>query len=480
VSSVKHFFKDTAIYGLSSILPRLINFGLVGIYTAVLDTSQFSEQTTWYIYATFLNVLLTMGIETAFLRYYTQSDDKKSVLQSSMALLAISSVVFCVLGQIFAPSIGSLTNMADIRAVRILIWITALDTLVVIPFAYLRVTNKPWLFFGFKMINILILVVSTFLLLIILPKGLRSAPDFFSRPQVLHIFISNLFASAATFLLLIPMIIKVGISWHKKIVSKLVAYGWPIMVGGFAYAINENLDKLIIPYFIDSKTNGIYAACYKLSVFMTLYITAFRLGAEPFFFNQFGKENAKHSYSQIMTWFVAIGGLCIVFVVVFLDFFADIFLRQKVYQSGLYIVPILLVANLFSGIYNNLSIWYKLTDRTRIGMGISIIGAILTVIFLVICVPTMGMIGGAWATLLTYVTMAIISGYLGRKWYPIPYEWRKISFFLLLSTGVSLLYFLVFRSNYWIGLGFLILYISIVAWIQQFSVKSILKRTSAT
>ncbi len=478
MSTIRSFFKDTAIYGLSSILPRLINFALVGVYTDVLNTSQFSEQTTWYIYAAFLNVILTLGVETAFLRFYSQSIGKEGIQKSSMALLLVSSLAFCILGLTFAESIGKLTNMPDIDAVRILVWITVLDTMVVIPFVYLRITGQTWRYFSIKMFNIALLVIATLMLLIVLPKGLKSAPALFAKPQVIHIFIANLIASACTLLIMVPLIWKVGIKWDKKIISKLLQYGWPIMVGGLAFVVNENLDKLIIPSFIDKNTNGIYSACYKLSVFMTLYITAFRLGAEPFFFNQYGKDDAEKSYSTIMTWFVIIGSVFMLFVVVFLDVFAGIFLRQNVYHAGLYIVPILLLANLFSGIYNNLSVWYKLTDRTRMGMLISVIGAGLTAISLVILVPFLGMLGGALATLVTYTTMACLSAILGKKWYPVPYEWQKISVIIGASLVLSLLHFYVFRGNLLVGITLLLTYTMSLLWIQKVNlsaIKSILK-----
>ncbi|MBK8516531.1 MAG: polysaccharide biosynthesis C-terminal domain-containing protein [Saprospiraceae bacterium] len=215
-------------------------------------------------------------------------------------------------------------------------------------------------------------------------------------------------------------------------IVKLLQYGWPIMIGGIAYTINENMDKLLIENLIGKEENGVYAACYKLSVFMTLYIMAFRLGAEPFFFRHAGNANAKNNYSTIMTWFVIFGCIFSVIITGYLDLFAGIIIKNKMYLEGLFIVPVLLIANLFSGIYNNLSIWYKLTDMTRYGMFISIVGAITTIITLFIFVPVFGIMGGAISTLITYVLMALVSWYLGHKYYPVSYDITKIAVYILL------------------------------------------------
>jgi O-antigen/teichoic acid export membrane protein len=455
LSTLKSFFKDTVVYGIAAVLPRFINLALVAVFTSVLGKADFSDQTTWYVYAAFINVFLTMGIETAFFRYYASEQDKGKVISSAYTILLATSLLFFILGSLLAGFATESLGFKDPLFLKILVWITVLDTLAVIPFAYLRVTGRPIRFMMIKLTNITVLFIITFFLLLILPDLVPKFSDLFKifgitsdyKPGVIHIIAANLVSSLITLLFLFPEMIKIKWSIDKTLIKKLLLYGWPIMVGGIAYAINENMDKLLIQRLIDKESNGVYAACYKLGVFMTLYITAFRMGAEPFFFNHAHTEDATKKYSIIMTWFVIFGCFSMLFVTAFIDLLAGLFIRNSIYLEGLFIVPVILLANLFSGIYNNLAIWYKLTDRTRFGMYISILGALLTILCLLIFVPILGIMGGAVATLFTYCSMAIISWYLGHKYYPVPYELKKIFLFIGITTLLSGLSFIYFRGN---------------------------------
>ena len=474
MSSLKSFFKDTVIYGIAAVLPRVISIAIVPVLTAVLAKDEFSDQTTWYVYAAFINVLLTLGMETAFFRFYTTEKNKENVLSSSFSLLIFSSLSFALIGTLLSKYISSSLGFSDPLFIQILVWTTALDTLVVIPFALLRVTNRPIKFMVIKLLNVLIYFLLTSFFLLLLPKYAVSNSELLHnfgisipyKPSVFHIIISNLFASFITLLLVAPEIFKIKWSLDKELIHRMLRYSMPIMIGGIAYAINENIDKLIIQKLMDKESNGVYAACYKLGVFMTLYITAFRMGAEPFFFNQAASADAKQKYSKIMTWFVILGCLFMVFVVGFLDIFASLFIRKDEYLPGLVIVPVILLANLFSGIYNNLAIWYKLTDKTKFGMYISILGALLTVVFLLIFVPMFGIMGGAWATLLTYVTMASLSYYLGRKYYPVDYEINKLVFYIVISAGLCYVSFVLFRENYYVSIVNVIILLSAVFFME--------------
>lgn len=481
---LKSFFKDTFIYGIAAVLPRVINLAMVAIFTMVLGKADFSDQTTWYVYAAFINVVLTMGIETSFFRFYTSESDKEKVLTTSSFILMMTSLIFLFFGLLVSGKATSFLGFNDQRFIQILIIITVLDTLAVIPFAYLRVTGRPIKYLLIKLSNVLVLFFITAFLLLILPaidnqnlsfvRVFGIGDDF--KPGVIHIIIANLFASLFTIIVLAPELIRIRWKVDKILLLKLLRYGWPIMVGGIAFTINENMDKLLIQKLIDKESNGVYAACYKLGVFMTLYITAFRLGAEPFFFKHAGAENAKQNYSNIMTWFVVLGSIFMVFVTCFLDILAGIIIKNVVYLEGLYIVPIILLANLFSGIYNNLSIWYKLTDQTRFGMYISILGAALTIISLLTFVPTLGIIGGAVATLFTYAVMAFLSWYLGQKYYPISYHIGKIIVFIISASSFCCVSFLVFRGNVLINVGLFLLYIFIVLIIERKDLKIILTK----
>jgi O-antigen/teichoic acid export membrane protein len=486
LSTIRSFFKESVFYGLASVLPRVINFLLVRLYTGVFNTAEFSSQTRWYVYAAFFNVILTLGLETAFFRFYNTEKDKHAVIFTSFIILTASSFFFLIIGFSFSSQLANVFGFEDVRFIKILVSTIALDTLAVIPFALLRVHGKSVKFMVLKVLNVLALAVAVIFLLLLVPElvaGYSSIPawagiDTDYSPGVIHIFIANLFASLLTLALLLPEIVRMGGQFSRAIASRLLSYGWPVMIGGIAYALNENLDKLIIPYFMGEDANGVYAACYKLGVFMTLYITAFRMGAEPFFFNHAGTSNAKEKYSFIMTWFVIFGSFCMLLVMAFLDPVADLFLRQKAYLEGLYIVPLILLANLFSGIYNNLAIWYKLTDKTRFGMYISIFGGAVTVISLLLFIPVLGITGAALATLFTYATMAAISYLLGRRHYPVPYEISRILLYIFLSAAISATMFLWLRGNYIVCSMLIILYAAFIAYTEQNNIKRIIRGLS--
>jgi len=481
LSLYKSFFKDTFIYGLASITPRLVSFILVPIHTYVLSTASYSVNTNFYVYAAFLNVILTFGLETSFFRYFTAEKEKDQVVSTSTIMLAGGSLIFAVLAFPFSAEIAYFFGFDQPIIIQLLIGTVFFDTLVVIPFALLRVQGNSIHFALLRISNVLINLGLNIFLLMIVPhfsSGQWADLNWLSwlgdrEAETADIFTANLIASLITFAMCLKLY-KRKISFDTIIFKKLLTYGLPIMVSGIAYTINENLDKLMIARLISPEANGIYAGCYKLGVFMTIYIMAFRMGAEPFFFNQFGKENAKQSYSFVMTWFVLLACLCMLIVTGFIDFFADILLRQEAYKEALPIVPVILMANIMLGIYNNLGIWYKLTDKTRTGMYISIGGATLTILVLFVVIPLLGSIGGldmtgllicvAISHLVVYTFMAGISYYMGQKTYPVPYETKKIMLYLLLSAIIALFFFYVTRGREFINVLIILLF---VVWIAR-------------
>lgn len=471
MSILKKFFKDTVIYGIASITPRLVSFVLVPIHTSSLNTALYSVNTNYYVYAVFLNALLTMGMETAFFRFFSSEKEPKKVLSTSFLLLCFSSGLFLGLGLIFEQQLSSFFGFGDSFIIRLLVLTIFFDTLVVIPFAFLRATGKSMIFAGFKILSVLITLILNIYLLIILPESGNSlrlfSGIFNSVAEVTDIFIANAFASFIILIAFIPFIKNINISVDRGLLKKMVAYGFPIMVAGMAYAINENLDKLFISRILGDDVNGMYAGCYKLGVFMSLYVMAFRLGAEPFFFNLYGTDGAERIYSKILTWFVIFASLCMVVVSLFIDVFADILLKQNSYKQALDIVPFILLANIFLGIYNNLSIWYKLKDKTRVGMFISVVGAVITILMLTFTVPVFGYIGAAYTTLVVYAGMAVSSFFIGKRYYPIPYDVLKISLLLLSATVISFTSFHFFRSNHTTNFLLLCGFIVIVLWSEK-------------
>lgn len=484
MSTLKRFFKDTIIYGIAAVLPRAINIILVKLHTSSLTSDKFAENTIYFVYAAYFNAILTYGMETAFFRFFTKEKEKGKVVSTSFISLLITTLLFLTFMLIYSDSISLFFGFANPIYFQILILVTTFDTLVVIPYAYLRVTNKPIKFAFYKILNILIYAFFNLYFLLYIPYAIKTgayAPKFITlnfeqNPLVLYIFIANLIASLITFLFLSPQIFKFKLTFDKKLLYKMLTYGLPIMIGSIAFVTNENLDKLLLSKYLGKEQMGIYAASYKLGVFMTLYIMAFRLGAEPFFFNHAKEKNAKETYAKILTWFTIIGAVFMLIIVVFIDSFANILLGKEEYFEALAIVPIILLANLFLGIYNNLSVWYKLTDKTKYGMCFSVIGAIITIVFNVIFIPKIGFMASAWATLLAYTFMTTISYFYGKKYYNVPYNIKNIFIYLLISISFSYFSFILFRGNLLISSLLVFVFISFTLWNEKSEIKQIFKK----
>ncbi len=480
---VKRFAKDTAIYGIAAVLPKLINVLLVRLHTGILKPTAYSDNTQFYIYATYFNVLLTLGMETAFFRFFTKYKDNSKVAQTAFTVILINSLAFLSIFWVFDDAIA---RFLDINKTyyHILISILILDTLVVIPYAYLRVTHRPVRFAFYRLFNITVYAILNVLLLWGIPKLIQNGllsdsnliTDYQSHPKVIYIFVANLVASLLTFILFLPVLKQFSLGLDKSLLKKMLAYSIPIMIAGLAYATNENLDKLLIGRLLDKETMGIYAAVYKIGVLMSLYVTAFRLGAEPFFFSQHREKNAKQQYAHILLWFTILGAIFMVGIMTFLDIIARLLIGQAVYLKALNIVPIILTAYLLFGIYNNLSVWYKLTDRTRFGMFLSIIGAFITIVLNILLIPKIGYIASAWATLAAYGSMSLLSFLLGRKYYKVPYESYKIVFYVLSSALTGFVIFEYFKDNYPVKLTIMGLYILMVLVLERRQLNQLVKR----
>ena len=351
-----------------------------------------------------------------------------------------------------------------------------------VPFAYLRVSNRPIRYALIKLLNVGVIVVVNLLFLKYIPSFLEEGKElpsiitdnYNNIPKVNYIFIANLLGSAISLLFLIPYLLKFKFNFDVILLKKMLSYSWPIMVAGMAYVINENLDKFLIKRMIGDTEMGIYSACYKLAIFMNLYIMAFRLGAEPFFFNQSSKKNAKETYATIMNYFVIIGALVLIGIVGYIDVFKH-FINPD-YWGALIIVPVILLANLFLGIYYNLSIWYKLTDKTRFGMYFSIIGAIITIVLNLWLIPVIGIMGAAYATLIAYASMTVISYVIGKKYYPINYNLKKMGLYLVSASFVCLISFYYFRGNLWVSTLLIIGFSGIIYLNEKQQLKAIFKR----
>ncbi len=475
MGTIKTFFKDTIIYGLATVLPRLMNLILVRLHTGKLATASYSDNTTFYIYAAFFNVLLTYGMETAFFRFFSKNKEKDKVFSTALISLTVSTFAFLLLVAIFNKQLAALVNLNQ-TYFNLLIGVLVLDALVVAPFAYLRATGRPIKFTAIKLSNVVVFVILNYFFLWAIPKFGINFPGYNDNDLVQYIFVANLVASISTLLLLSPYFFKTKLEFSKDIFKQMLKYGWPIMVAGLAYAINENFDKWLLPDMLGKSINGAYSGCYKIAVFMTIFIQAFRLGAEPFFFNHAKELNAKETYASIMKYFVILGSLMFVITVTFINLFKLLLVRDASYWIAIDIVPIILLANLFLGIYFNLAIWYKLTDKTRYGMYISIVGAIITIAFNYIMIPKIGFMASAWATLIAYGSMMLISYQIGKRHYFVPYDITRIGSYLGLATLISALSYYRFNENYYVSTILVLVFLGIIVLFEKNEIKQLIRK----
>ena len=483
MSTLKRFFQDTVIYGIAAVLPRVINFLMVRVHTDALEAENYAVNSDFYIWAALFAVLLTFGMETAFFRFYNTENKKDAIVSTSFISMLVTSAIFIIVIAVFFNFFLQFFDFENnpLR-LKLFVGILALDTISMVPFAYLRVTNRPVKYAIIKLINVGVIVLINLLFLKYIPQFLNDGIEvpvfieniFNSTSKVNFIFIANILGSAISFLLLVPYLIKFKVQFDVVLLKKIVAYSWPIMVAGLAYVINENLDKFLIKRMIGATEMGIYSACYKLAIFMNLYILAFRLGAEPFFFNQAAKKNAKETYAKIMNYFVIIGALFLIGIVVYIDLLK--YFINPAYWAALEIVPVILLANLFLGIYYNLAIWYKLTDKTRYGMYFSIFGAIITIVLNVIFIPIIGIMAAAFTTLIAYVGMTFVSFLIGKKHYPVPYDLKKMAIYLSASVVICSVSFTYFRGNLWISTILVILFSGIIYLNEKEDLIKIFKR----
>ena len=468
----RQFIKETFVYGLATVVPRILNFLLVPLHTQTLPVEGYAENTAFYVYAAFFNILLTYGMETSFFRFFSQSNNENKVVSTATITLAITTLL--IFGLLFsqANQMARWIGMAPSHF-NLLLGVLLCDTLVVLPFAYLRATGKASKFTFLKLLNVGVYAFFNLMFLWWLPQQGTVLP--WGTDMVQYVFIANLMASALVLLILIPFYFRIQWIWSAALLKKMLRYGAPIMLAGAAFVVNENLDKLLIRYFIDDSTMGAYSGCYKLAVFMTLFVQAFRLGAEPFFFNYAKHQDAPKVYALIMKYFVVFGGLLLLTVGVCIAPLKEALIRRPEYWVAIDIVPIILLANLFLGVYHNLSVWYKLIDRTSVGMYISITAALATIALNIWLIPWVGFIGAAWATLLAYGGMALTSYVWSRKHYPIPYDTKRILGYLLLSIGLCALHWIMFVGNLGMGALFVFVFLSVSLLMEQRELKQLFR-----
>lgn len=464
MSNIKKLAGETAVYGLSSIVGRLLNYLLVPIYTRVFVPEEYGIVTELYAYAAFFNVIYTYGMETAYFRFASRStEEEKKIFSVSTTSLLLSSIFFSFLLIVFStPIVNALNYHGREYYIIWLALILAIDAIMAVPFAKLRLEKKALQFATAKLINIgLNLGLNLFFIVFsrniyegnLLPQ-LRPFilmvynPDF----GVEYVFISNLIANAMLFILLWKVIKEIRLEFDWQFLKPMLIYAYPLLFMGLAGTTNEMLSRAMLKYllpegFYGNQSNlaalGVFGACYKLSVFMTLAIQAFRYASEPFFFSKAQDKQSPQLFAKVMHWFVIV--CCFIFLGVSINLdIIGLLLGMPEYREGLYVVPILLLANLFLGIYFNLSIWFKLTDNTHYGTWISFGGAAVTIIFNILLIPILGYLGSAIVTLLCYFSMSVASYLLGNKFYPIPYGINTSMAYII---GTAIIVYLVLSLN---------------------------------
>lgn len=437
-SALKKLAGQTLVYGLSTVFARLINYALVPLHSRAFDNqADYGVVSEIYAWVTFLNVIFLYGMETAFFRHAGmrkegEEGSMSAVFGSGFWSLVLTSLLGAGLLMAGSGGIADALSLAGQGSTYVICFagIIALDAVVAIPFARLRLAERPFVYLAIKLLNVGVNVGLNYWWLLPVAQGESPRPIPFGLDLVGAVFLANLAGSAITLLVFLPMIAGWKPGFDRGMWGKMVRYGAPFILTGLAGMVNEVVDRILLGRLMEGTIEenrvevGIYSAAYKLSIFMTLAVQAFRMGAEPFFFRMAGERDAREVYATIMRYFVVVGCGIALAVSVALPWLRHILGTQ--YQSGLGVVPVLLFANLFLGLFYNLAIWYKLTDKTRYGAWLAVFGAAITLIGNVVLIPLIGYWGSAWTTLGSYGLMALASAIWGRQHYPVPYAWGRI------------------------------------------------------
>ncbi|HPM30807.1 MAG TPA: polysaccharide biosynthesis C-terminal domain-containing protein [Chryseolinea sp.] len=455
MGKLKRLAGDTVLYGLGSILPKFLNFLLVLLHTDVFLPAEYGIITNLYAYVTFINVLFTFGMETAYFRFASKpgADEKKIFNLTQTVVVSISLILSLIIIGFAQP----IAIQLDIESQsNYVIWIVAIlfiDSVVAIPFARLRLQNRPLKFAFGRILNILILVgLNVYFLIYAYDQSIGVA----------YVFIANLTANVFYLFFFSKTLIQWRPAYEKETSSAMFSYAYPIMVTGLAGMTNETFSRLTLQWwlpenFYEGKTSeyalGIFGACYKFSVIMSLVIQAFRYAAEPFFFANAADKNSPQLFAKVNHYFVIVCCVILLGVSTNLDLLKHI-LRRPEYWEGLGIVPILLLGYLFLGIYYNMSVWFKLIDKTYYGTIITVGGAIITFLANYMLIPYFGYIGSSWATFICYFSMTVVCYFLGQKYYPIPYRIVKDAGYILIASFLVYATNQIILENQWLATGF--------------------------
>lgn len=457
MNPLKKLVGQTAVYGLSSILGRILGYLLVPLYTSVLANAAYGSVVELYSYIALVLIILTYGMETAFFRFAELTGKPRTVYSTAFISIILSSLLFLILIYFSNQDISDILRYTQkpeyIIYLALILFFDAINT---IPFANLRLENKAMRFVSIKLTGIFVnIALNLFFILFIPWFTINYVESGFSQwisswymagDKVDYIFISNMISSGLMTLMFLPQWFKIKLEFDLKLWKEMMIYAIPLLIFGLAGAVNEVIDRVLLKYLLPENIAmaqvGIYGAVYKISILMTIFIQAYRYAAEPFFFAQEKHKDAKEMYANMMKYFVMVTSAIFLGTMLYMDII--IHFIGKDFRSGAPVIPILLLANLFLGIYYNLSVWYKLTNKTKFGAYISIFGAFVTLTLNFYWIPRIGYTGSAWATFICYGSMMLISYFIGRKYYPIPYNISRIILYLSLSVAF---YFISLEFN---------------------------------
>jgi O-antigen/teichoic acid export membrane protein len=452
LNPLKKLASQTAVYGLPTIIGRLLNYLLNPLYAYTFSTSEMGIVTSAYSYVSFLLIFFTYGMETALFRFSQVEDQKQKVYTTALSSLFISSSVFVLIAVIFSGSIAEAVKFdGHPEYVTWFAIIIGTDALMAIPFAKLREQGRARRFAMVKLLHICV-YIGLNLFFILFCKQVYDAPQSVFKPFVEkvydpeigigYIFIANLVASLVTLLVLLPEMLKVKMVFETEIWKRMIRYAMPLLIAGLAGMINETLDRILLTQLLPEEEalsqTGIYGSCYKVSIIMTLFIQTFRFAAEPFFFSHFKEKDSKKTYAEIMKFFVIVCSFIFLGTMMNMQWIQYLAGSEE-FRTGIKVVPILLLANMFLGIFWNQSIWYKLTGQTHYGALLTIFGAVITIVLNFYWIPRIGYMGCAWATLICYASMMLASYFMGNKHYPVDYDLKRILGYLGLSVALYII-----------------------------------------
>jgi O-antigen/teichoic acid export membrane protein len=476
---LKKLAGQTVVYGLGTILPRFLNYFLTPILTRAFLPAEYGINSELYAYISFLNILFTYGMETTFFNFNSRLENKQEVFSTAQISLICSSVVLSIVFILFGGMIADYLSTPNATYTSTFItWcvlIIASDAITCIPFAKLRSENKPVRFSLLKLLNVVINFGLTVFFISVCKKAYENneqnvfASLYNPEIGIGYCFLANLIANLCIVLLLSRRIFPVGFKVNTTLLREMLIYAWPLIILGFAGMINETLDRIILKKLMVDKAEaqvaqGIYGACYKIAILMTIFIQAFRFAAEPFFFGKAKEKDPQKTYAIVMKYFAI---FCLfLFLGTVMNLAWIKYLIDEPFWQGLKVVPVLLLANLCLGIVYNLSIWYKLSGQTKFGAFISVVGALITIVVNVLFVPKFSYVACAWATLAAYGGMMVLSYVLGQKYYPIKYNLRALSVYSTLAVSIYLVS-LFYASMENIALKLLLnnLLIAVFGWI---------------